>query len=117
MNPVSNTDYGCNCRSKENCPLQNECLTPKMVYQADVKNLANDGKKFYLGVTEIPFKERFGNHMRDFKHPKYRNSTELSKYVWELKDAHISPVIEWSIVAKGLSKTQLNLRTSTSALG
>ena len=88
-----------------------------MVYQADVKNLANDGKKFYLGVTQTPFKERFGNHMRDLKHPKYRNSTELSKYVWELKDAHISPVIEWSIVAKGLSKTQLNLRTSTSALG
>ena len=88
-----------------------------MVYQADVKNLANDGKKFYLGVTQTPFKECFGNHMRDLKHPKYRNSTELSKYVWELKDAHISPVIEWSIVAKGLSKTQLNLRTSTSALG
>ena len=66
-------------------------------------------KKFYLGVTETPFKERFGNHTRDFKHPKYRNSTELSKYVWELKDAHISPVIEWSIVTKVLSKAQLNV--------
>ena len=65
-------------------------------------------KSFYLGVTETPFKESFGNHMRDFKHLKYRNSTELSKYVWELKDAHISPVIEWSIVTKVLSKTQLS---------
>ena len=90
LKPVSNTKYGCNCRSKESCPLQNKCLTPKIVYRADVKNLINDEKKFYLGVTETPFKERFGNHTRDFKHPKYRNSTELSKYVWEFKDAHIT---------------------------
>ena len=81
---------------------------PKIVYRADVKYLTNDEKTFYLGVTETPFKERFGNHTRDFKHFKYRNSTELSKYLWELKDAHISPVMEWSILTKVLSKTQLN---------
>ena len=108
LNPVSNTEYGCNCRSKENCSLHNKCLAPKIVYRADVKNLTNDEKKFYLGVTETPFKERFGNHTRDFKHFKYRNSTELSKYLWELKDAHISPVMEWSILTKVLSKIQLN---------
>ena len=56
----------------------------------------------------MPLFERCGNHMRDFKYPKYRNSTELSKYIWELKDANISPEIEWSIVTKVLSKTQLN---------
>ena len=78
------------------------------MYRADVKNLTNDEKKINLGVTVTPFKERFGNHKRDFKHPKCRNSSELSKYVWELKDAHISPVIEWSIVTKVLSKTQIN---------
>ena len=56
LNPVSNTEYGCNCRSKENCSLHNKCLAPKIVYRADVKNLTNDEKKFYLGVTETPFK-------------------------------------------------------------
>ena len=56
----------------------------------------------------MPLFERCGNHMRDFKYPKYRNSTELSKYIWELKDANISPEVEWSIVTKVLSKTQLN---------
>ena len=70
LNPVSNIKYGCNCRSKESCPLQNKCLTPKIVYRADVKNVTNDEKIFYLGVTEIPFKKRFGNHTQDFKHPK-----------------------------------------------
>ena len=98
LNPVSNTEYGCNYRSKESYPLQNKCLTPKIVYK----------KKLYVGVTETHFKERFGNHTQNFKHPKYRNSIELSNYVWELKDAHISPVIEWSIATKVLSKTQIN---------
>ena len=74
-----------------------------MVYRADVKNLTNDEKKFYLGVTEIPFEERFGNSARNFK-----TTRELLKYVWGLKDPHISPVIEWSIVTRVLSKTQLN---------
>ena len=68
------------------------------MYRADVKNLTNDEKKFCLGVTETPFIERFGNHTRDFEHPKYKNNTELSKHIWELKNATISPFIEWSIV-------------------
>ena len=101
LNPVSNTKYGCNCRSKERCRLQKRCLTPKIVYRADVKN--------YLGVTETHFKERFGNHTWHFKHPKYRNSNELSKYIWELIDTNISPIIEWSIFRKVLSKTQLDV--------
>ena len=42
LNPVSNTEYGCNCRSKESFPLQNKCPTPKIVYQADIKSLTND---------------------------------------------------------------------------
>ena len=75
----------------------NECLIPKIVHRSDLKNLTNNEKKCYLRVTETPLKERFGNHTRDFKYTKYRNSTELSKYVLELKDAHILPVIEWSI--------------------
>ena len=58
--------------------LQNKCLAPKIVHRADVKNLTNDEKQFYFGVTEIPFKEGFVSHMWDFKHPKYRNSFELS---------------------------------------
>ena len=75
----------------------NECLIPKIVHRADVKNLTNDEKKFYVRVTETPFKERFGNHTWDFKCTKYKNSTELLKYVLEPKDTHILPVIEWSI--------------------
>ena len=54
-----------------------------------MKKITNDEKKFYLRVTATPSKESFSNHRRDFKHPKYRNSTELAKYIWKLKDANV----------------------------
>ena len=59
-----------------------------MVCHADIENDLNDEKKFYFGVLETPFKERFRNHKKEFN-VKYRNSTELSKYIWQLKDLNI----------------------------
>ena len=52
---------------KKAARYKNKCLTSKIVYRAVVKSLKNDEKKFYLGVTETPFKKRFGNHTGDFK--------------------------------------------------
>ena len=72
------SEFGCNCRTKTNCPFDNKCLTPKIVFQADVRNDTNDEKKFYLGVSETPFKERFRNHKKELTHKKYRNSIELN---------------------------------------
>ena len=48
-------------------------------------------KKFSFRVTETISKECLTNQTQDFKHSKYKNSTELRKYIWELKDANISP--------------------------
>ena len=56
-------------------------------------------KKFYFGVSETPSKERFRNHKKEFNFVKYRNSTELSKYIWQLKDLNITPKISWEIAA------------------
>ena len=80
LTPVLFTEYGCNCRSKGNYAHYKTNVTPEIVYPASAKNPTNDEKMFYLGVTEIPFKERFDNHTRDFNNLKYGNSTELSKY-------------------------------------
>ena len=38
-------EYGCNCRNKESCPLQNQCLTPKVIYEATVVNNSDDEKR------------------------------------------------------------------------
>ena len=39
---------------------------------------------------------RFGNHTRDFNHKTYSKSTELSKYIWDLKETGINTVLKWS---------------------
>ena len=38
-------------------PLQNQHLTPKIIYQVDVENDINSETKFYFRLTETPFKE------------------------------------------------------------
>ena len=108
LNPDIISEFGCNCRSRNECPLQNKCLTPKIIYRANVENYTNDEKKFYYGVSETPFKERFRNHKRDFNHDRYRNSTELSKYIWQLNDLNIIPKITWEIAAIVRSATKID---------
>ena len=51
----------------------------------------------YIGLTEHPFKQRYSNHMQSIRHEKYGNSTELSKYVWQLKKEGKEFKITWSI--------------------
>ena len=107
LNPTV-TQYGCNCRIREDCPVQNQCLTPSIIYRADVYCEANKDHKFYFGVAQTPFKERFQNHNRDFNHKQYISCTELSKYIWSLKDAGTPYIINWSIVAKVKGSTKIN---------
>ena len=99
LNPPK-MNYGYNCRDNTNWPLQNQCLTPNIVYQADVSNNLDNEKWVYLGVSETPFKERFSNHIRDSKHEIYSNAAELSKYVWELKPNNKVSINTWKIARK-----------------
>ena len=87
---------GCNCQNKSGCPLNSTCLTPKIIYLATITNNIDDEKKFYIGISEPPFKVRWKNHCRDCNFLKYRTSTELSKYFWDLKDNGKNAKIEWS---------------------
>ena len=93
-------NYGCNCRDRDSCPNENQCLIPQIVYCAEVSNNKDNETKFYYGLTETSFKERYGNHKRSFRHERYKNDTELSKYIWDLTSAHKVPTIKWSIVRK-----------------
>ena len=92
--------FGCNCRNKNECPLDGECQTPKVIYRADVTNSSNSEHKFYFGLADTTFKERYRNHTRDFRHQKYENSTELAKYIWQLKRNNISFSVKWTIITK-----------------
>ena len=82
-----------------------KCLTPNIVHEAKVFNKTNNKCKRYLGASETPFKERFRNHTRDFKHRKYEKCTELSEYIWTQKSHGITPIDKWSIVKRVNKKT------------
>ena len=98
--PAARPKSGCNCRKKDQCPLSNNCLTPSLIYRAHVKTDTDSTGKSYIGLTEGPFKQRYNNHTLSFRDRKRENSTELSKYVWKLKDEHTSYKIHWTILAK-----------------
>ena len=60
----------------------------------------NNTHETYVGLTENDFKTRYRNHTASFRNIASRNSTELSKYVWSLKDNNINHVITWQIIAR-----------------
>ena len=67
--------------------LNDECLTLKLIYRTGVSNDASNGKKFHFGLSDTNFKERRRKHTRDFRTEKYDNSTDLAKYIQQLKTA------------------------------
>ena len=69
--PSNKSSFGCNCRNKMNCSLEEKYLAPKIIYQTDVTNDVDDEYKFYYGLTESWFKERFRNHTKSFNHRQY----------------------------------------------
>ena len=86
----------CNCREKQSCPLNGNCLTRSLIYSAKIGSGENEST--YIGLTENSFKDRLYKHRNSFKYRNKVNSTELSKYHWEMKDRGISDLaIEWSI--------------------
>ena len=66
---------------KNTCPFQNQCQTRNLIYRVDVENEVNDEKKIYFRPAATTFKERFGNHKKDFNHKQHSRNTELSKYI------------------------------------
>ena len=102
-----NENCECNCRKKEHCSLDNKCLTPNIIQEAQITNINNEHKK-YLGAAETSFEERYSNHRRDFKHKKYMKCTELLKYIWSLRNQGIISIVKWRIVRKVNSKVSPN---------
>lgn len=91
--PAINT---CNCRNKGSCPLDGKCNEQNIIYQAEVTT--SHSKQTYIGLCDTSFKSRYRNHTCSFRNERYRNSTELSKYVWGLKDKKVDYQIKWRIV-------------------
>ena len=96
---IQEAERTCDCRIKENCPVQNNCLEKGVIYQATITK--DDGKiDTYIGLTATTFKERWRNHKSNFKTRNPKNSTTLSKHVRELEENNLGFVIDWKIVSR-----------------
>ena len=54
----NSTDYGWNCNNRDESPLENKCLIPRIVYRADVAKNKTAGHKYYYGMSDTSFRER-----------------------------------------------------------
>ena len=66
--------------------MDGNCLSECLIYKASVNTTTN---KYYYGTCENTFKERYNNHKCSFRNKSPEKNTELSQYLWELKDENI----------------------------
>ena len=88
----------CNCRVKTECSMSGNCLKESVVYQATVSTEDHHPPQTYVGLTENSFKTRYSNHKSSFANANKRNNTELSKYIWYLKENLTKFNISWRIL-------------------
>ena len=74
-----NAETSCNCKEKNKCTYEGNCLIKSIVYMATVETKTNSSS--YIGMTGNSFKTRYYNHIKSFKNKRYKNETELSKYI------------------------------------
>ena len=80
LNNTAKIEEGCNCRNRNSCPLDGKCLTPNIIYEAQItSNQPNYKQKVYIGTAETDLKHRFNNHTKSFNLEHYENDKELSK--------------------------------------
>ena len=99
----SSTEYGCSCNNRDECPLENKCLTPRIVYRA-VTNSKTDEHKYYCGISDTPFKHRYENHKMSFRHRSHLTASDMSKYYRKLVDNGAVPTIKFSIAKRVIAK-------------
>ena len=75
-------------------------LSGYLEYNALVDWLDTNKTKHFYGTCSKKFKERYNNHTAAFRSKTKEKSTELSKYIWELKDNNINYNLKWHIATK-----------------
>ena len=89
----------CNCRNKDLCPVDGNCLSKSVIYQAVVTR--EDGVvDSYVGLTENSFKDRWTKHKSSFKTRNPKNASGLSRYIWNLEDQKIGYSMKWNIISR-----------------
>ena len=69
----------CNCRVKEECPMESKCQTMDVAYACRVTS--PEPQKIYVGLAEGKRKNSYYNHKKSFNHKQYSHERTLSWYL------------------------------------
>ena len=90
---LHNLQNNCNCRKKDECPLNGNCQEKELIYQATVSSEGVPDEN-YIGLTSGTFKKRFDGHNINFRNKEVKGTT-LSKYIWKLQEDGENFEINW----------------------
>ena len=76
---LQNLQNNCNCRKRDECPLNGNCQEKEVIYQATVKSEGIPDEN-YNGLTTGTFKKRFDSHNSNFRNQEFKGTT-MSKYI------------------------------------
>ena len=95
--------------SNVQCPMSNvQC--PMSNVQCPMSNVQCPVHYHYIYIYSGTFKQRFTQQKLSFKNNKYSNSTELSKYIWQLKDNKTDYQIQWNIITAAQPYSNISKR-------
>ena len=92
-------------KKKHRVPAGRRMLRKRNDNQATVK--CEGKEEMYVGLTATDFKDRLANHKSSFKTKSESSATELSKYVWQLKEKNLNYSMKWNISSRA-PQTQYN---------
>ena len=83
--------------------MNGECHQSEVCYNATIDSITPEGmavRQTYTGVTKNSFKVRYRGHKTSINRPEYSKSTELSEYIWDIKNMKHNFNIRWKILGK-----------------
>ena len=95
--PKPTNNKTCSCQQKSDCPLNRNCPSECLVYNAAVNTSTT---KNYYGTCVKRFKERYNNPTSSFKNKSRQKSKEVSSCIWELKENRKNYTTDWLISVK-----------------
>jgi len=99
-------DSNCNCRKPSTCPVDGKYNDQNVIYQA----ATSTSRETYIGLCGATFKLRYRNLVCSYRKERYKRATELSKYVWSLKDKEIVYNIKWRKAKQARSYSNVTKR-------
>ena len=99
LQPVKNQELSCNCRKKENCPMQGKCGMKNVLYKS-MASTPTKPQRVYIGISEDEWKKRYYNHTKSFRNKRLnKHETSLSSYVRKIKkETGQIPTLTWSVI-------------------